>query len=236
MENKHLEQLVFQGFTTKDFEVNGHTITFRTLFDLELEDIQKAIEYEDELLKIPIEVSAVLSRSVLYVDGKRISEDYVRCLPMDEFVRLRKAYTEFSSWILEDDVLLVSEAIRELIHIPQSLYHWKILKIQNFLPWKDKWNSYRKEWVFYNMFQEENDRVEELKNVVDILCSFIRPEAIQGGSIFGNNSSTVINQSAAEKTEMAKQGMVVDEVDVNIAQTYRKRKLDEIDIVEIKEK
>jgi len=248
MDNKNLEELIFQGYTTKEYDFLSGTITLRTLYNHEIQEIGRIVQGFDE--KQIVYFYEILKRSIKFVNRITVPDIEIFLSSIDEpqFECLVRLYKDFFAWLSEDSQEIVVKAIRELVKGPYSRWIWKSVKVRNFEEWKDKWNYYRDEWVVRNLEEEETRQEDKLKGVVEVICSFIRPEAMQDAkvrSMFLKENDDAQNKSieAEELMEKAVSGEVFpDEKDESIVEAIarhnkeqqEKEKVDEIEVFEVK--
>jgi len=235
MEYKNLEELIYNGYTSKEYKFLKGRVVFRTLYESEIQELQWRDVATLPSLKHIVMVRDILSRSVLSInDCSGEVYTFICQLDASQLSMMYKQFNLFLKWLKEDKDERIIEGIRHIVRNEgYSQRLWNVMKLKGFDEWKEKWNFYRSEWVHQNVMYDRELERNNTTSMLKLLCSFINPEAmkqVDAMGLFGDSGKpTYANQFAEENEKVAKTGASFEqEVDENIKKEMEKQRQAEV--------
>ncbi len=232
-----LYDLIFNSYTTCDFELIGLHFTLRSLTTQERDAIFRKFKFLSNKHNMRL-VLEILSFSVFYIDGHKFEyEKHRRFLYKFNSKLILKLYFEFQK--LEESIAESSKFIDYYLESRESRNMWSVFKTCSRV--KDafdirKFNQYQFYWIVSNVYKdslnEEKKVWSKVEYMTNSICAFLNPKAFRKAKSQMSIVEQLEQQEDKEKQRIVdelERGKVVETVKSNDVFSSMERQANETD-------
>lgn len=213
-----LSDLVFDSYTTIEFDFLNHHFIMRSLTTNEREDLYRRYFNFSSKYNLML-VLDMLAYSIMFINGNEFDKQkhkmFLYKLNSRIILNIYKKYQE-----MDDEIKDCSVFIDYYVESRQSRNMWSVFKTCSRIndPFSiRKLNQYQYYWIITNVFKDNLDKEKKswakVEYMTNSICAFINPKGFKR-----SRSSSVVDQ--LEKQEDKEKQRLVEEIETGITQQY----------------